>query len=199
MEPIIEEKGLDVVVHLQIYDIVQANMLRRAIFHIPTWGVGYVTFYKNSTSRNDEVLALLLGLLPIDNTNLELHDDTAEYRYTIRETGPKVVTSDDIDGLPFVHTHPFVTLLEKQEIHCDLILVKDSGKTHAKWLPTACLRVDQDADTGQCKLLFKTKKMLSSLEIINSAYAHMNDAENAKPFDIFSKPLVHPFEPELVR
>ena len=50
--------------------IEQANILRRAMFHVETWAIDYVTFYINKTEFKDEVIASILGLLPVDNDTL---------------------------------------------------------------------------------------------------------------------------------
>lgn len=183
--------------------IEQANILRRAMFHVETWAIDYVTFYINKTEFKDEVIASILGLLPVDNDTLvkeyEIDDNERilEHVFPIHVVAgdeQRLITTKDIEGLPFVKEFPILLLNTNQELHCTVILKKGNGNLHDKWKPAACIRVYQENEDEDTQLLFISKDMMDPETIVERAIVKIPAAEKEKPLDIFSKPVVIPFQ-----
>lgn len=184
---------------LETRELERGNMLRRAIFHVETWAIEYVIFYTNETERKDEIIALLLGLLPVDNetfireNDIDENEIVLEKMFTINVSAgnhQREITSSDIIGLPFVREHPILVLNKHQSLHCAVVLKKGTGNIHAKWNPVCCIRIDEQENSGFVKIIFKTKDMLHPRSIVEKAIQKIPIASIEPPMDIFSKPVI---------
>lgn len=72
-----------------------ANLLRRYIIaRVPVFAINNVTFYDNTSSLFDEYLAHRIGLIPLTTPDKATEKD--EITFTLDETGPRVVYSQDL-------------------------------------------------------------------------------------------------------
>lgn len=72
-----------------------ANILRRYILSkVPVFAISKVTFYDNTSSLFDEYIAHRIGLIPL--TTPEKTSENAEVTFTLDQTGPKIVYSQDL-------------------------------------------------------------------------------------------------------
>jgi DNA-directed RNA polymerase alpha subunit len=184
---------------LETKNIELGNILRRAMFHVETWAIEYVIFYNNETERKDEIISLLLGLLPVDNetfieeNDIDENETVLEKMFTINVSAgnhQREITSRDIVGLPFVREHPILVLNKHQSLHCSVVLKKGTGTIHSKWNPACCIRIDQEENEGLVKIIFKTKDMLNPRSIVEKAIQKIPVASAEPPIDIFSKPVI---------
>lgn len=169
-------------------DIAEANLLKRAILsEIETYAIDIVTFQINTSPRHDEIIALRLGQLVIDNSQF-VPPEEGNFQTHIDVQGPINFTTDDIPGLPFKYKTPIATLKAGQRIVCDVIVKKGQGKQHVKWRPVSKV-ILTEVDNGY-KLTIKDIGMLSGQEIFERGFAKMRDAANRAPITLFSHTLV---------
>lgn len=169
-------------------DIAEANLLKRAILsEIETYAIDIVTFQINTSPRHDEIIALRLGQLVIDNSQF-VPPEEGNFQTHIDVQGPLNFTTDDIPGLPFKYKTPIATLKPGQRIVCDVIVRKGQGKQHVKWRPVSKV-ILTEVDNGY-KLTIKEIGMLSGQEIFERGLAKMRDAANRAPITLFSHILV---------
>ncbi len=131
-----------------------ANAIRRAILgEIPVLAIEDVIIYENSSPLFDEVLALRLGLIPIqaepeDLDRLNLREECSckgkgcalcTVRFTLKAEGPKVVYSHDLvsedEKIKPVPGIPVLKLGENQKVELEAEAILGFGKDHAKWQP----------------------------------------------------------------
>lgn len=162
-----------------------ANLVKRAILaHVPTYTIDLVIFDVNTSVRYDEVLALRLGQLVIDHTRYTGGDG---FKTQLSVKGPKEVTSDDIPGIPFAFPTPLVTLLEGQEIRCELVVKEGLAKTHVKWRPVSTVTLSKEGDLF--KLTVKSIGMMPGEEIVKVALTKLEEAANERPINLFFRIL----------
>lgn len=169
-------------------DISEANVLRRAILsEIETYAIDVVIFYVNFSPRHDEIIALRLGQLVIDHERFT-PPENGEFRTRIDFTGPGVLTSDNIPGLPFKFTTPIITLKTGHRIMCDVIVKKGQGKEHVKWRPVSTVVITEVDDGYQFTI--KEIGMLTAEQIFTKGIEKMSDAAHRAPITRFFHPLV---------
>ncbi len=152
---IIKKNKEELIFTIQDEDVSFVNAIRRTcIMEVPTMAIERVEIYKNDSNLFDEVLAHRLGLLPLttnlesfvfpDECDCEDHCPKCSVSFVIREKGPKVIYSKDLNPTdpqikPVHENIPLVKLEENQEIELEAIAQLGVGLEHAKWQPTtAC-------------------------------------------------------------
>lgn len=169
-------------------DISEVNMLRRAILsELDTYAIDIVVFNINTSARHDEIVALRLGQLVIDNTRF-VPPQEGDFRTTIDVSGPKIFTTDDIPNLPFKFKTPIMALKAGQRIMCDVIVKKGQGKIHVKWRPVS--RLNFTEVSGGYKITMKEIGMLTGEEIFRRGLEKMKAASERQPINLFSHPLI---------
>jgi DNA-directed RNA polymerase subunit D len=169
-------------------DVAEANMLRRSILsEIETYAIDIVTFHINGSSRHDEIIAVRLGQLVIDNNKFEPPED-GDLKIRIDVRGPIDFTTEHIPELPFKYVTPIAILKAGQRIMCDIIVKKGKGNIHVKWRPVSKVTMVK-LDNGY-KISFKEIGMLDGESIFARAYENLRNAALRPPITIFSKPLV---------
>jgi DNA-directed RNA polymerase subunit D len=126
------------------------SALRRIILsEIPTMAIELVTFKKNDSVLNDEIIAHRLGLIPLtfDKKAYNLPEECTcngkgcsrcQVKLTLKKKGPCMVYSGDLkseakDVKPVYDKIPIVELFEDQELQLEAIAQLGLGKVHAKW------------------------------------------------------------------
>jgi len=174
-------------------DVSEINLFKRAIMsEIETYAIDIVVFHTNTSPRHDEIIALRLGQLVIDNTRFVPPPDT-DYKFRIDISGPSdgtplTITTNNIHSLPFKFETPIVTLRKGQRIVCDCIVKKGQGRTHVKWRPVSSFTYTEVNNGFQIK--FKEIGMLSGPEIIRQGLLKMTDAAQRPPQTLFSHTLI---------
>lgn len=169
-------------------DIAEVNLLRRAILsEIETYAIDIVIFHINTSVRHDEIIALRLGQVVIDNSRY-VPPEEGETKVHIDVQGPIEMTTEHIPDLPFKYVTPIVTLRSGQRIMCDCIVRRGQAKTHIKWRPVSEVTM-KEVDDGY-KITFKGIGMLSGEQVLERGLAKLGDAARRPPITIFSHPLV---------
>ena len=131
-----------------------ANALRRsAIAEVPTLTIDDVNIYENTSVLFDEMLALRLGLIPLE-TDLDsyiLHSECkceggcpqCQVSLTLNAEGPKVVYSGELKSsdpkiVPADEKIPIIKLIEGQKVYLEAIARLGKGQEHAKWQSAIC-------------------------------------------------------------
>jgi DNA-directed RNA polymerase alpha subunit len=186
----------------EIDDISQVNLFRRSILsEITTYCIEYVIINTNTSSRQDEIIALRLGQLVINNekytqgekyrnhfifegksTSDDYKDGTYGYEYT----------SDDIKDVNIVieHTTPITTLFKNQVLDFEIMIMSGKGKDHVKFRPISTMFYHKHKyENGREYFLITINSigMLSPLSLIRDALNNMENAKNIHPQTIFSK------------
>ena len=175
------------------HDVAEINLFKRAIMsEIETYAIDIVVFHTNTSPRHDEIIALRLGQLVIDNSQFTPPPND-DYKFRIDISGPNddtplTITTNNIPSLPFKYETPFVTLRKGQRIVCDCIVKKGQGKTHVKWRPISSFTFTEVDEGFQIK--FKEIGMLSGHEIIRQGLLKMSDAAQRPPQTLFSHTLI---------
>jgi DNA-directed RNA polymerase alpha subunit len=168
-------------------DIIQVNLLRHAILsYIELYAIDVVVFHENSTSREDEALAIRFGQLPIDNESYK-HGEDFKTRLNVSNHSNISITvhSTDIPDIPFSCETPLVELAPGQKLICDLIVKKNQAKEHVKWRPVGSIGIKQ-VDDGFI-FRFKTLNMISPEHIIEYAFDKIQEVRDDTPNTKFSK------------
>lgn len=169
-------------------DVAEVNLLRRSVLsEIETYAIDIVIFQTNTSPRHDEVIALRLGQLVIDNSAF-IPPEHGDVKVHIDVIGPRVVTTESIPNLPFKYVTPFVTLKEGQRIVCDCIVKKGKGADHVKWRPLSTFSFSEEPDGY--KITIKGIGMLEGDEIIQKGLEKMGEAARRPPLTIFTNPLI---------
>ena len=183
-------------------DVAEVNMLRRAILNeVETIAIKLVVFYTNISARHDEILALRLGQLAIDNeefirtNNLEQISDFKDFKTRIDVTGPLEVTTNDIPNIPFANETPIITLRKGERILCDVILGLGKGDNHIKWRPVSTFtftenKLTEDGRHGGFLIRMKDVGMMSPINILLSGYNKITEAADRENDNIFTKQLI---------
>lgn len=171
----------------QTNDIYEINMLQRAILtEVETYAIDIVMFDKNNSSRHDEIIALRLGQLVIDNSRF-VPPETGDFKAHIDVSGPGEFTTDDIPLLPFKYKTPIAQLRAGQRIVCDVIVKLGYGRLHVKWRPVSTFTFEETNDGFNIAL--KGIGMLPPLEIIEKGFAKMDTATRRPASSIFTRPV----------
>lgn len=181
-------------------DIAEVNLLRRAIIsEINTYCIDIVAFDINTSSCHDEIIALRLGQLVIDNS-IFVPPDEGDFKTRIDVQGPGRFTTDDIPGLPFKFFTPIEVLKAGQRILCDVTVKQGQGKSHVKWSPVSTVtfieteietKTETESETKMgFKITIKNNGMLTGPEILEKGLAKIRDAAHRPPITLFSRPLV---------
>lgn len=174
--------------HYNSDDIIRLNLLRRALMsEVETYTIDIVVFHINTSIRHDEVIALRLGQLPIDNeaytggdnfkVRVELESDENNY----------VFTTDDIPSIPFKYSTPILELRKGQKLVCDLIIKKGIGKTHVKWRPIANFSI-KNADKYGYNIEITHLDMFNPENLLKMGFDKIDQASKYKPLTIFTQP-----------
>lgn len=171
---------------LNTSDPAEANILLRAINEIPTYQIDVVVFDVNVSSRHDEIIAHRLGMAVIDNEQYQHQGDS--HRYHVDVKGPKMFTTNDIQGIPFAGVTPLTELRADHHLILDVIVREGNGHIHAKWRPVANAYIQQHED--KYMLVFKAVGMLNPLTILERAYNLRAAAASRTPSNLFMKPVL---------
>ena len=85
-------------VFINTNDNTLVNLVRTTILsEIETYSIEYVTFYLNDTSLKEEIIALRLGQLPINNEQdlLKFFYKTSRIRFLVGKTGSNPAPAKD--------------------------------------------------------------------------------------------------------
>jgi DNA-directed RNA polymerase subunit D len=161
-----------------------ANALRRTIIaETPAMAVEEVTFYKNSSIMEDEVLAHRIGLIPL-TTDLKTYDTRQECTcdnkgcakctatLTLDAKGPTTVHSKDLKTTdpkikPVYDNIPIVKLLENHEIKLEAKAILGRGADHMKW--QAALATYTEEKPGHYDFTIESYGQLKPEEILSTA------------------------------
>lgn len=126
-----------------------ANAIRRSVLEIPTLAIDEVEFYKNDSVLYDEVLALRLGLLPLETDKMKMAEEcsckgkgcskcTVQLKLTAK--GPGTVYAKELKGSskPIYPEMPIVQLAEGQELEFVAFAKLGLGIKHTKFSPGLC-------------------------------------------------------------
>lgn len=167
-------------------DEVKMNLFRRAILsEVETYTIDIVVFDVNETERHDEIIAHRMGQLVIDN-DLFTPESNENLIFHMDVVGPKRVTTNDIQGLPFKYETFIAELSEDRRLVCDVIVKLGTSKTHVKWRPVAQFVFEEDQQNGIFNFKFKNIGMLNSEEIIRRAVNKMQISSLREPQTIYS-------------
>lgn len=182
-------------------DVKFVNLLRRSIMsEIPTYAIEIVVFYINTSPREDEIIALRLGQVPIDHNKSNLpkngEDLIIEFNYTAPNTQNSTIVfnTDDIESfnndIKFVDKTPICEMKAGQSIKCKCIVRIGVAKTHVKYRPVSNVYYDKDPNTDNYLLTIKSIGMLTHKQIFSEGIKHMKDAASSEPKTIFNIPLL---------
>ena len=147
---LIKKQDTKIVVLLKDTNSVFVNTLRRIMLsELPIMAVKRVTFIKNSSALFDEIIALRLGLLPL-NTNLDAYTlpekcsckgagcAKCQVTFTLKAEGPLTVYASDIKSqdpqVKLVYGKmPIVQLLKDQELEFEAVATLGTAQEHAKY------------------------------------------------------------------
>lgn len=172
-------------------DVSEVNLLDIAMKnYINTFAIGIVIFHTNNSSRHDEIIALRLGQLSIDNELFvsPKFSGTEDYKVRIDVEGPLEVTTEHIPGLPFKFVTPIITLRRGERIICDCVIKEGKGETHVKWRPISTFSWTQV--DGGFQINFVGIGMLSGQELIRRGLSSMRHAAERRPQTLFSHTLI---------
>lgn len=169
---------------LDIEDVTEANLIRRALMtEIPVVAVDVVVIDVNKSPRHDEIIALRLGLAPVDNEKL---GEVREVEVDV--SGPLSFTTDDIPEIPFVGTTSLVELREGHRFKARLILREGTGREHVKFCPVSAAHVRETEDG--IYLRFKNLGMYEADRLIEMARG-LTDVTAERPSNnIFSRQML---------
>lgn len=145
-----------------------ANALRRSSLEIPVLAVDEVEFYKNDSVLYDEVLALRLGLIPLETPKTMTFREKCsckgkgcakcEAKLKIQAKGPCIVYSKDLKGKikPVYDDIPIVKLTEGQELELVASARLGRGIEHSKFSPGLVYyrnvaEIEVDKECKQCE------------------------------------------------
>jgi len=124
-----------------------ANAIRRSVLEIPVLAIDEVEFYKNDSVLYDEVLALRLGLVPLENEkNMVLKEECSckgkgcskcSVQLKLKAKGPVTVYSKDLKVKAEIiyGEMPIVKLDEEQELELVATARLGKGIGHTKFSP----------------------------------------------------------------
>jgi len=146
-----------------------ANSIRRSVLEIPVLAIDEVEFVKNDSVLYDEVLALRLGLLPLETEKMELQEECSckgkgcskcSVQLKLQAKGPKTVYGKDLKGKVKViyGDMPIVKLDEEQELELVASARLGKGIEHTKFSPglvyyrnVAEIEIDKNCEKcGKC-------------------------------------------------
>jgi len=123
-----------------------ANAIRRSVLEIPVLAVDEVEFYKNDSVLYDEVLALRLGLLPLEIEKLKMQEECncegkgcskCMIQLKLNAKGPGMIYSKALKGSakPVYQDMPLVYLADGQELELVAFARLGKGIEHTKFSP----------------------------------------------------------------
>ena len=117
-----------------------ATLRKNLMTNIYNYAIDKIIYYENTSGTNPEKLALRFGLLIIDQN---FTNEVGK----LDVTGPKMIMSDDIQGIKTIYNMPIIYLDDKEVLKCDFILAKNCGKEHQKYNPVSAVTfIKQDND-----------------------------------------------------
>lgn len=167
----------------------EANMLRRSImYEIPTYAIDIVVFFVNTSARHDEIIALRLGQLVIDNNKFK---PTGDLKFKIDVTGPTTFDTTHIPDIPFTYITPIMELKANQRIICDVIVKKGTGYEHVKWRPVATIAYNSIIVDNNPAFQFRIKGigMLSANTIFEKGLAAIQIANKREGTNLYFQPV----------
>lgn len=168
---------------LDTEDIALANLFRRAILsEIETYQIDIAIFYENTSFVHDETIALMLGLVVIDNDEY-IPPSEGDFKTRIDCQGPKEFTTKDIPDIPFKHVTPILYLDEGQRITCDVVVKKGTGAIHVKWRPVS--KVILNKVEGGYKFTIKNIGMMNSEKIFQEGHRKIETATKRQSTNMF--------------
>lgn len=136
-----------------------ANALRRAIEEeIPTVQITYVRFLRMVSSTSEEHLVLRLGQLPILQNGKLSNNSSVRIDWKNKTTDVMYITSDDIEGIDFVDTHPILALAPGEEIFADVFVTQNMGRRVKNFSPFSSVGFDE-LGNGLYQFNIRHKKM----------------------------------------
>lgn len=120
----------------------KANLYRHALQFIEVYAIKYVEFQRVNCCRQEEVIALTLGQIPIQNSKVDPYE--LEFPFTVM--GPKEFTTNDIPDLPVMFEVPIFQLGDGEFIQGKVILKKGIAADHVRWraISTAAMRRENE-------------------------------------------------------
>lgn len=123
-----------------------ANAIRRSALEVPVLAIDEVDISKNDSVLFDEVLALRLGLIPLENQSLELKEECSckgkgcnncTIQLKLKAKGPGMVYAKDLKGSakPIYGEMPLTTLEEDAELELVAFARLGLGIQHTKYSP----------------------------------------------------------------
>jgi hypothetical protein len=181
---LIEEDGERFRVACPGWTLGQVNLLRRALLsEIPTYCIEYVTFHTNNSPRPDELIALRLGQLVLDQSLITEPLPTLTIDVEVPPGAPdREVTSNDLRGVPGLvpQVTPLVTLRGGQRLHCYCRLREGRGKEHVKWRPVSTVVIEEEPGERYF-LRFRTVGMMSGSAVLDQAWEQWEAAKATPP------------------
>jgi DNA-directed RNA polymerase subunit D len=163
------QKTKDKIAFVDEIDESLANSIRRSALEIPVLAIDEVEFVKNDSVLYDEILALRLGLLPLETEKMELKEECSckgkgcskcSVQLKLQAKGPKTVYGKDLKGKVKVvyGDMPIVKLDEEQELELIATARLGKGIEHTKFSPglvyyrnVAEIEVDKNCEKcGKC-------------------------------------------------
>ncbi len=140
------QKSQNKIVFVEEIDESLANAIRRSCLEIPVLAIDEVEISKNDSVLYDEVLALRLGLVPLENQNLELKEECSckgrgcnncTIQLKLKAKGPCTVYSGDLKGSvkPIYPDMPLTSLEEDAELELVAFARLGKGIQHTKYSP----------------------------------------------------------------
>jgi DNA-directed RNA polymerase alpha subunit len=167
------------------------NLLRRSILsEITTNCIEYVVFNTNSSSRQDEIIALRLGQLVINHDKYK-QSDNYESKVFIFECKDDVIdiTSDDVTNIDnniiITYNTPIIKLYKNQVLEFRVIIKQGKGRDHIKFRPVSNFSFKKE--NNYHIVTFNSIGMLDPLTILREGFNNMDTAKNRPMATIFSK------------
>jgi len=141
------QKTAEKVVFVEEMDESLANAIRRSALEIPVLAIDEIEFHKNDSVLYDEVMALRLGLLPLEaEKTMTLPEKCTckgkgcikcEVQLKLQASGPCIVYAKSLKGKANVvyPDMPIVTLASEQELEFIATARLGKGKKHTKFSP----------------------------------------------------------------
>jgi len=164
--------------------LLEAAVLRRTLMtEIPTYAIHIVIFDKNTSALVDELIALRLGLLIIDNEKLTDSQKKSRIHYEI--TGPLKFNSRHMKEIHFVHNTPIIELRENEQLIFDVIIEEGIGNSNVKWCPVSGVTFDEKDSIIKFKL--ENLGMLSHESLLQKMIEKQSVTSNRKPITIYQE------------
>lgn len=171
------------------------NLLRRSILsEITTNCIEYVIFNINTSSRPDEIIALRLGQLVLNNDKY-IQKDMYRCKFFFKGNTTKTLNGDigtiftsnnlDNENLHITYETPIIKLFDKQELDFEIIIKQGKGKDHVKFRPVSTFAFKKFQNYHE--ITFESIGMLNPMTIITEGLKNIQTAKNREAETIFSK------------